>query len=552
MKPLLGVIVLLGFGMSFAGTVAAQSTLWLAPQAIDSTAAADAAEEYYPELVTDGAGNWIAAWQSGEILGGPLGSDFDILMTRSSDNGATWTAAAPLNFDAATDTGPDFSPNLCTDGTGMWLAVWSSGESFGGTIGPDYDILVATSTDNGSTWTPPLPLNSDAATDLTHDFSPNVATDDAGQWIVVWSTYDDVNGDLDINLSRSTDGESWTTQTPLNTNAATDSGTDTNPHIGTDGQGNWIAVWDSTDSLGSTIGTDFDILVARSTKNGITWSAPAPLNAHAASDSGLDIEPKVVADDSGMWMAVWRSNDSVGGTIGADYDILSSRSTDNGETWMTAMPVNTFATFDSSYEASCQVATNRAGLWVVIYSSTNTLSGSIGSDPDILISRSKNGGASWSSAAIVNTSATTDSSNDDFPALATDAHGHWIAAWSSDDTLAGTIGSDNDIIFTRATDSDDDGVSDSSETSFGTDPNSTDTDQDLLDDNEELTVYSTDPLDADTDDDGVLDGIEIALGTDPLDPFDFPLLPVSRLWLLALIVVGVAAVALRRRVHSPA
>jgi hypothetical protein len=43
--------------------------------------------------------------------------------------------------------------------------------------------------------------------------------------------------------------------------------------VTTDGQGTWVAVWDSTDSLGGTIGTDGDILVARSTDGGLTWTA---------------------------------------------------------------------------------------------------------------------------------------------------------------------------------------------------------------------------------------------------------------------------------------
>ena len=46
-----------------------------------------------------------------------------------------------------------------------------------------------------------------------------------------------------------------------------------------------VAVWTSVDDLGGTIGTDIDILVSRSTNNGASWTAPAPLNTNAASDS---------------------------------------------------------------------------------------------------------------------------------------------------------------------------------------------------------------------------------------------------------------------------
>ena len=60
------------------------------------------------------------------------------------------------------------------------------------------------------------------------------------------------------------------------------------PQVTTDGAGNWVAVWHSNDSLGGTIGTDADILVSRSTDAGGTWTAPAPLNTNAGSDSGDD------------------------------------------------------------------------------------------------------------------------------------------------------------------------------------------------------------------------------------------------------------------------
>ena len=50
----------------------------------------------------------------------------------------------------------------------------------------------------------------------------------------------------------------------------------THPQVTTDGAGNWVAVWDSYDTLGGTIGTDYDILVSRSTNNGATWTAPPP------------------------------------------------------------------------------------------------------------------------------------------------------------------------------------------------------------------------------------------------------------------------------------
>lgn len=65
-------------------------------------------------------------------------------------------------------------------------------------------------------------------------------------------------------------------------------------------------------------------------------------------------------------------------------------------------------------------------------------------------------------------------------------------------------------------DYDNDGLSNLEEIKHGTDLTNADTDEDQLNDYEEIYVYGTDPLKKDTDGDGILDGIEIKFGTDPL------------------------------------
>jgi hypothetical protein len=65
-------------------------------------------------------------------------------------------------------------------------------------------------------------------------------------------------------------------------------------------------------------------------------------------------------------------------------------------------------------------------------------------------------------------------------------------------------------------DTDDDGLNDGDEVALGTDPLDADSDDDGLPDGAEVEL-GTDPLDPDTDDDGLFDGTEVGLGTDPLD-----------------------------------
>ena len=75
--------------------------------------------------------------------------------------------------------------------------------------------------------------------------------------------------------------------------------------------------------MGNTIGTDADILMAVSTDNGLHWSKPSPLH-DAATDASHDDMPSIAADPSGAWVVVWVSDNSFGGTTGADFDIVAS------------------------------------------------------------------------------------------------------------------------------------------------------------------------------------------------------------------------------------
>ncbi|MEK7795269.1 MAG: sialidase family protein, partial [Candidatus Hydrogenedentota bacterium] len=134
------------------------------PAALNTNAASDSGNDYHPQMTTDGLGNWVVVWESNDSLGGTIGFDNDILFSRSTDNGATWTAPAALNSNAATDSGIDYHPQVTTDGAGNWVTVWESDDDLGGTIGGDSDILFSRSTDNGATWTAPAALNSNAAT----------------------------------------------------------------------------------------------------------------------------------------------------------------------------------------------------------------------------------------------------------------------------------------------------------------------------------------------------------------------------------------------------
>ncbi|MBM4088260.1 MAG: hypothetical protein FJ276_02340 [Planctomycetes bacterium] len=67
------------------------------------------------------------------------------------------------------------------------------------------------------------------------------------------------------------------------------------------------------------------------TDAGLTWTDPVALNSNLGPDSGTDRFPEVAVDSLGNWVAVWHSEDTLGGTIGSDTDILFATSLDFGD-----------------------------------------------------------------------------------------------------------------------------------------------------------------------------------------------------------------------------
>jgi len=108
----------------------------------------------------------------------------------------------------------------------------------------------------------------------------------------------------------------------INNDAVTDTNYDSEPVVTTDGFGTWIAAWRKDGDDESPFGIDSDIVAAKSNDNGATWTSLDALNTNMISDTGGDVFAALDTDRDGNWVCVWRSNDSLGNTIGTDTDIL--------------------------------------------------------------------------------------------------------------------------------------------------------------------------------------------------------------------------------------
>lgn len=448
-SPLFLLIVL---GVCLSVPVSAQVT-WSARQVLNTNATTDAGLDYDGALATDGAGNWVALWTSEQDQGG-AGTDADIFVTYSDDDGTTWHAPSALNSNATLDTAGDVEAFVETDGAGNWVAVWYSLEDLDG-AGTDADIFVARSTDNGASWSTVAGLNTNASSDAGIDRDPRLATDGSGTWLVVWASDDDTTGlgdDNDILIARSTDdGATWSAPALLNMHGVDDHVTDTyaedlRPQIAHAGGDVWIAAWDCYVAIDGS-GEDGDIAFSRSEDGGITWSAAQLLNSSGLGDGANDRYVRLAGDGAGNWVAVWDSTEDYLGA-GTDADIFHARSSDNGATWMPTSLLNTNATTDADSDGSPEIAVDAVGTWVAVWYAFGMNSGA-SSNLDVLAAYSVDYGATWTTPAVV-PSVPADSWTDLRPRVAASGIGQWLLVWDHFGEGLGS-GNDGDLFFAKGT-----------------------------------------------------------------------------------------------------
>ncbi len=156
--------------------------------------------------------------------------------------------------------------------------------------------------------------------------------------------YDGIFGEADPMLvARSTDqGRSWTVSelsTPIFTAAGSQTGMGWTPDGGP--EGTFVLAYAATPGDSPTAGRS-DIVVQRSTDNGVTWSEPVAINDDDPSDLYTSFYPQLDVAPNGRVDVIWQDNRGQ-----TDYlvNVRYTYSDDGGESWapnskVTDEPIN--------------------------------------------------------------------------------------------------------------------------------------------------------------------------------------------------------------------
>lgn len=282
-----------------------------------------------PRIASNGGASWIAVWSSMDLPDGSQGADADIFYARSLDGGATWSRPSPLNTNGATDHGDDLSPVIASDGAGSWVAAWQSNDSLTGGIRATNWILFARSSNGGQTFDPPHAIRSADDLSIYDDGAVDLSNDARGNWVAVFQSWGRWGPHVDLSTARSSDnGRSWSSPKPLYSVERIQLVSEYEPRVVCDHAGLWRVVWWREDLVGRSGSKTSRIVRSHSTDNGETWHGPELISPNALADSGNHYHPALAADRRGDWLAVWDARSALGGTVGDDLDIMTARITE--------------------------------------------------------------------------------------------------------------------------------------------------------------------------------------------------------------------------------
>ena len=309
--------------------------------------------EVEPHLAIDpaNANHLVAAWQQDRLSdGGARG----LATAVSVDGGITWSRpqGSPFTLCAGNTYSRVSDPWLALTGsTVLQVGIAFSGTSL--TMGARSTVLVSRSSDGGATWGAAVPLVDDDGARFFHDKETvTIDSNDPRYVYAVWDRLDTSDSGVTL-LARSTDGA--VTWSPAVTIYEPGLARQTIGNLAVTTPDGLVHVFftELGPAASNPAATEGSLNVIHSTDKGLTWSAPTRIAQLLAVGTRVPSQPTVALrageviaafaanSGDGALYAAWQDSRFTGGVHDA---IVLSRSTDGGRSWSAPVRVSADAT----------------------------------------------------------------------------------------------------------------------------------------------------------------------------------------------------------------
>ncbi len=272
-------------------------------------------------------------------------------------------------------------------------------------------IRVSYSTDYGATWSAGTSLQSGSTFNYNKTAVDNLpASPYFGRAYVAWMDYSIVPAGIAVSYSTN-GGVNWSAHQDINTESSGHFFHSMSPAVGPDGS---VYIAYQNELTGSSHTGDF-IGLAKSTDGGVTWTYNNDVydcNGVTAFIPFIDSDPILIYDFPSM--AIDNSGGPRNGWIyivtaekflapaGTDLDIIMHVSSDGGSTWSSGIRVNQDPVNNGQYQYTPAVCVGEDGAVNVVYYDTRnaTIIGGIPDSAQVYISRSTDGGTSFEDVPV--------------------------------------------------------------------------------------------------------------------------------------------------------
>ena len=362
---------------------------WFDPRNLQDNISPDGGSADSPQVALNVNGDAVIVWRQSD------GSNSQIF--RSEYRNGSWADPVGLSDNISPDgQSALFAPQVALNDNGEAVIVWSQSDGMN-------THIFRSEYRNGS-WSDPVDLSDNISPDGTDADSPQVALNDNGDAVIVWSQSDGMN--THIFRSEYRNG-SWKDPVGLSDNISPGLQEASPPQVALNDDGEAVIVWASEGAISQVFRSEY--------RNG-SWADPAHSLDNISPDGQPTFSPQVDLNNNGEAVIVWWQSD------GSNLQIFRSEYRDGS--WADPVGLSDNISPGLQHAISPQVALNDNGEAVIVWESSGAIE-------QIYRSEYRNG--SWTDPGNSFDNISPDGTDANDPQVALNDNGDAVIVWRQRD-----------------------------------------------------------------------------------------------------------------------
>ncbi|MDY6934825.1 MAG: hypothetical protein SVZ03_11490 [Spirochaetota bacterium] len=208
-----------------------RSGIWTHPANLNDNVSPDSEDAEHPQVAMDNSGNAMIVWEQKDNSG-------KLQIFKSEYRSGIWTHPANLDDNVSPDSEDAEHPQVAMDNSGNAIISWRQLDS-------SHNWQIFMSEYSSGTWKHPANYDDNISPDNEDAMYPRIAMDNGDNHIIVWRQDDGSSYQIFKSEYRN---RTWTHPADINDRISSISGDVSDPNVAMDNIGNTVIVWSQSDT----------------------------------------------------------------------------------------------------------------------------------------------------------------------------------------------------------------------------------------------------------------------------------------------------------------